>query len=312
MPKRKAAQIEDAEARPLRRSTRNSTSVVAAAPTELKPASVKVSKGRASEKPKGRGRKQSTFKPAPAAAEEEDEDVDEEATKEEQEEEVKPKPSAAKKKKTATKSKTKMAASSKPARATTTSASASSTGGGKQYWLLKAEPEPRYENGINVSFSIDDLAACTVPEPWDGIRNYVARNNLRSMSVGDLAFFYHSNCKTPGIVGVMEIVRPASPDQTAWDSKSAYYDPKDGPEVKRWSVVHVEFRRKFSEEARGRLGLQEMKKWMNSGKGEGPLRDMQLLKQGRLSVSKVSEGEWEFLMGLGEEVEGTGTGTGGK
>lgn len=85
---------------------------------------------------------------------------------------------------------------------------------GRQYWLMKAEPEPREENGVNVAFSIDDLAAKTEPEPWDGIRAYPARNNLRAMKKGDLAFFYHSNCKTPGIVGVMEIVREHSPDST--------------------------------------------------------------------------------------------------
>lgn len=94
---------------------------------------------------------------------------------------------------------------------------------------MKAEPEPRFENGKDVSFSIDDLKACTKPEGWDGeytsphgvfqrltaragIRNYVARNNLRAMNDGDMAFFYHSNCKTPGIVGTMEIVREFSED----------------------------------------------------------------------------------------------------
>lgn len=82
----------------------------------------------------------------------------------------------------------------------------------RNYWLLKAEPETRLENGVDVKFSIDDLAAKTKPEPWDGIRNYVARNNLRAMKKGDLAFFYHSNCKEPGIVGTMEIVQEHSPD----------------------------------------------------------------------------------------------------
>lgn len=96
---------------------------------------------------------------------------------------------------------------------------------------MKAEPESRLENGVDVSFSIDDLAAKTEPEPWDGkrakaaahtdtdsnsptgIRAYAARNNLRAMKKGDLAFFYHSNCKEPGIVGTMEIVQEHSPDR---------------------------------------------------------------------------------------------------
>lgn len=77
---------------------------------------------------------------------------------------------------------------------------------------MKAEPETRLENGVDVSFSIDNLAAKKDPEPWDGIRAYAARNNLRAMKKGDLAFFYHSNCKEPGIVGTMEIVEEHSPD----------------------------------------------------------------------------------------------------
>jgi EVE domain len=81
-----------------------------------------------------------------------------------------------------------------------------------RYFLLKAEPDTRIENGIDISFSIDDLASRTSPEPWDGIRNHVAKNNILSMEKGDLAFFYHSNCKVPGIIGTMEIVGGPIPD----------------------------------------------------------------------------------------------------
>lgn len=77
---------------------------------------------------------------------------------------------------------------------------------------MKAEPNSRLENGIDVKFSIDDLRACTVPEPWEGVRNYVARNNMMTMKKGELAFFYHSNCKVPGIAGIMEIVEEGSID----------------------------------------------------------------------------------------------------
>ncbi|KAK3688987.1 PUA-like domain-containing protein, partial [Podospora appendiculata] len=157
------------------------------------------------------------------------------------------------------------------------------------YWLLKAEPQTRLENGIDVAFSIDDLAAKTAPEPWDGIRAYAARNNLRAMKKGDLAFFYHSNCKEPGIVGTMEIVREHSVDESAHDPKAPYYDPKSSPDNPRWSVVHVEFRSKFADivpltylRAMGAPGL--------------PLENMQMLKQSRLSVSKVSADEWEFIL----------------
>jgi len=76
-----------------------------------------------------------------------------------------------------------------------------------KYWLMKAEPNSRIENGVDVKFSIDDLAAVTKPEPWEGVRNYVARNNMMAMKQGELAFFYHSNCKVPGIAGIMEVVQ---------------------------------------------------------------------------------------------------------
>ena len=79
------------------------------------------------------------------------------------------------------------------------------------YWLMKAEPESRLEKGIDVKFSIDDLARVNM-EGWDGVRNAVARNNMRQMMLGDLAFFYHSNCKKPGIAGIMEIVKEHSVD----------------------------------------------------------------------------------------------------
>lgn len=85
---------------------------------------------------------------------------------------------------------------------------------GEWYWLMKAEPETRMENGHDVRFSIDDLRGKTRPEGWDGIRAYPARNNMRNMNAGDKAFFYHSNCKEPGIVGVMEIVKEFSEDST--------------------------------------------------------------------------------------------------
>ncbi|KAK0705731.1 PUA-like domain-containing protein [Apiosordaria backusii] len=164
----------------------------------------------------------------------------------------------------------------------------------RNYWLLKAEPETRYENGIDVKFSIDDLAAKTEPEPWDGIRNYAARNNLRAMKKGDLAFFYHSNCKEPGIAGTMEVVQEHSPDLSAHDPKAPYYDASSKPSDPKWSVVHVKFRSKFAVP----ITLKELKELGAAGK---PLQNMQMIKQSRLSVSKVSAAEWEFLTGVAEE-----------
>ena len=77
---------------------------------------------------------------------------------------------------------------------------------------MKAEPETRLEKGVDVKFSIADLAARAEPEAWDGVRNPMAQKNMRSMKEGDLAFFYHSNCKVPGIAGIMKIVREHSTD----------------------------------------------------------------------------------------------------
>ncbi|KAI1207895.1 DUF55-domain-containing protein [Annulohypoxylon truncatum] len=161
------------------------------------------------------------------------------------------------------------------------------------YWLMKAEPETRIERGVDVKFSIDDLKSRTEPEPWDGIRNYVARNNLREMKKGDIAFFYHSNCKEPGIVGTMEIVQEHSPDLSAHDPKAAYYDASSKPDNPKWSVVHVVFRSKFNRKI-------ELKDLRDMGKPGQPLENMQMLKQSRLSVSRVSPAEFEFLMGVVE------------
>ncbi|OAA65360.1 EVE domain protein [Niveomyces insectorum RCEF 264] len=201
--------------------------------------------------------------------------------------------------------------------------------GGRQYWLLKAEPESRFENGVDVKFSIDDLAAKTEPEPWDGKQTssrlllsslckqgittllnvfsswlmplnrgnprLAARNNLRAMKKGDLAFFYHSNCKEPGIVGTMEIVQEHSPDLSAHDTKAPYYDPSSKPSDPKWSVVHVVFHSKFKRP----ITLKELRERGASGK---PLENMQMLRQTRLSVSKVSPAEWEYLLHVAEET----------
>ncbi|KAI1004272.1 hypothetical protein K3495_g3939 [Podosphaera aphanis] len=160
----------------------------------------------------------------------------------------------------------------------------------RQYWLLKAEPESRVVKGHDIKFSIDDLAAQTAPEPWDGVRNYAARNHLRAMRRGDLAFFYHSSCKEPAIVGVMEIVAEHTPDLSAHNPDAPYYDPKDDPANPRWSVVHVNFRQKLQVP----ITLKELKAW--HAQKNHILSNLQLLRLARLSVSKVEEEEWEFLL----------------
>ncbi|KAM3452870.1 hypothetical protein MY3296_004139 [Beauveria thailandica] len=165
---------------------------------------------------------------------------------------------------------------------------------GEWYWLMKAEPETRMENGHDVRFSIDDLRARTKPEGWDGIRAYPARNNMRNMNVGDKAFFYHSNCKEPGIVGIMEIVKEFSEDKSARRPGTPYYDPSSTKDKPKWDLVHVEFRKKFAVP----IYLKELRKMGEAG---GPLAEMQMLKLGRLSVSKVSKGEWRALCELADE-----------
>ncbi|KAG9785252.1 Thymocyte nuclear protein 1 [Exophiala dermatitidis] len=163
-----------------------------------------------------------------------------------------------------------------------------------QYWLMKAEPNSRMEKGHDVKFSIDDLMAKTEPEAWDGVRNAAARNNLRAMRKGDLAFFYHSNCDVPGIAGVMRIVQEHSVDESAFDPNHPYYDPKSDRAKPKWDVVHVEFVRKFDQ----LITLRQLKSFSEPS---GALKDMQMLRQSRLSVSSVKPAEWEFILQLAGE-----------
>ncbi len=151
-----------------------------------------------------------------------------------------------------------------------------------QYWLMKSEP--------NV-YSVDDLAA----EPgrtafWEGVRNYQARNFLRSMRKGDLAFFYHSNCAQPAGVGVVEIARESYPDATAFDADSAYYDPKSDPEKPRWFVVDVKLKKKL-----------EQAVTLKALKTQSALGTMRLLQRGnRLSVMPVTRKEWHHIVKMAQ------------
>ena len=148
-----------------------------------------------------------------------------------------------------------------------------------QYWLMKSEPN---------EFSIDDLARVTV-EPWDGVRNYQARNFMRDqMALGDRAFFYHSSCKVPAIVGIMQIASASYPDPTAFDPEDPHYDPKSDAAHPTWMLVDVKFLRKLNTP----LTLEALKR-------EPALADMRLLKRGnRLSVFPVERRHWEYIMEL--------------
>jgi len=146
-----------------------------------------------------------------------------------------------------------------------------------RYWLMKSEPG---------EFSIDDLQRVQV-EPWDGVRNYQARNFMRdAMTPGDQAFFYHSNCKTPAIVGIMKIAGRAYPDPTAFDPNDAHYDPKSDPDNPTWLLVDVRFVRKLKTP----VTLQRMKQ-------ETKLAGMRLLQRGnRLSVFPVDKPHWDHVL----------------
>ena len=104
------------------------------------------------------------------------------------------------------------------------------------FWLMKSEPE---------AYGIDDLRRETTTL-WDGIRNYQARNFMRTMQPGDQAFFYHSNCKPPGIIGLMEVIEIGLLDPTQFDPQAKYYDPKSNPEKPRWDCARLKFRGEFS------------------------------------------------------------------
>lgn len=146
-----------------------------------------------------------------------------------------------------------------------------------QYWLLKTEPN---------EFSIDDLAARgAAGEPWNGIRNYQARNFLREMKVGDLALIYHSACATPAIVGLATVIKAAYPDWEALDADSKYFDVKSSAENIRWSRVDVAFKQKFNQP----LSLKAIK-------AEPALGDMKLIKSSRLSVSPVTQSEFDTIL----------------
>jgi predicted RNA-binding protein with PUA-like domain len=150
------------------------------------------------------------------------------------------------------------------------------------YWLMKSEPDV---------FGIDDLASRPKKtEHWDGVRNYQARNMMRDeMKKGDQAFFYHSNCKEPGIVGIVTVARGGYPDFTAWDPSSKYYDPKSSEQNPRWFMVDVRFKRKLKRV----ITLEELK-----GHSEA-LEGLPLLRRGnRLSVMPVTEAQWDYILSL--------------
>lgn len=146
------------------------------------------------------------------------------------------------------------------------------------YWLMKSEP---------TCFSIDEL--CKRPHqtaPWDGVRNYQARNFMcNTMHIGDLAFFYHSSCNPPGIVGTIEIVSHAYPDHTALDPNSDHFDPKSTPENPRWFMVDVKLKEKYP----AMISIEQLRQYPE-------LENMLVLRRGnRLSITPVTKLEWDCI-----------------
>ena len=154
----------------------------------------------------------------------------------------------------------------------------------RKYWLCKSEPE---------KYSIDDLEKDGTT-PWDGVRNYAARNFMRDeMQVGDGVFFYHSNQKPPAIVGVMEVVSEPYPDALQFDPDSNYFDEKSSESEPRWQNVDMKFVQKFPEPV-SRDALKE----------DEVTNDMELFRLARHSITPVRESEWERIHELaGVEIK---------
>ncbi|MCW8108202.1 EVE domain-containing protein [Alteromonas ponticola] len=151
------------------------------------------------------------------------------------------------------------------------------------YWLFKTEPD---------TFGIDDLySRPNQTEPWDGVRNYQARNFLRDeVVVGDEVFIYHSSCKVVGIAGIATVVKAGYPDETQFDPESNYFDPKANRSNPRWFRVDVKFKQRFTKV----LPLKTIKALPQ-------ITQLGLVKKGhRLSIMPVPENEWQCLCNLAE------------
>jgi predicted RNA-binding protein with PUA-like domain len=151
------------------------------------------------------------------------------------------------------------------------------------YWLMKTEPS---------TFGVDDLAAKPRKTAmWDGVRNYQARNMLRDdFKKGDRAFLYHSSCEVPGIAGIVEVVRTAYADPTAFDKKHDHYDQGSDPKNPRWVVVDVQLKRRLKRV----ITLDELR--MHETR---ELDGMLLLKRGnRLSITPLSAAHWKYILSL--------------
>ena len=150
----------------------------------------------------------------------------------------------------------------------------------RNFWLMKTEPDV---------YSIDDLAR-EGQAFWEGVRNYQARNHMRSMALSDLALFYHSNAKPPGVVGVARVCKLAYTDHTQFDKRSKYFGARSRPSDPRWSMVDVEFVEKLPEP----VSLEMLKT-------DAKLSTMLVTKRGiRLSVQPVDRAHFARVLKLGK------------
>jgi predicted RNA-binding protein with PUA-like domain len=152
-----------------------------------------------------------------------------------------------------------------------------------QYWLMKTEPS---------TFGLKHLSAAPRrTTAWDGVRNYQARNMLRDqMKKGDQAFLYHSSTEVPGIVAIMQIVKEAYPDPTAFERTHHHYDPQSDPKNPRWFMVDVRLQRPLART----ITLDELR-----AHADRELKGMVLLRRGnRLSITPVEAAHWKFILAL--------------
>jgi predicted RNA-binding protein with PUA-like domain len=144
-------------------------------------------------------------------------------------------------------------------------------------WLMKTEPE---------TFSIADLERVRL-EPWTGVRNYVARNHMRAMAVGDDVLIYHSSCEPPGVAGLAKVAETGVVDATQFDPESPYYDPRSKPEKPLWDCVRVE----YVETLPRLVPLGELRAEKSLGK-------MLLFQWSRLSVQPVTPAQLDKIIAM--------------
>lgn len=149
----------------------------------------------------------------------------------------------------------------------------------KNYWLMKSEPE---------TYGIGHLKK-DKKTAWTGVRNFLARNFMRQMAIGDEVLFYHSSCKVPGVYGIAKVVSKPYPDPTQFDAKSHYFEKRATKEKPVWDLVDIA----YVSTLKNPVPLSEMR--------DNPkLVGMEILKpRCRLSVTPVSPAAFSEIIRLG-------------